>query len=546
MDSAGDAFISGQTIGGVFPTTPGAPFNSTDTNTFFVMKLDPTGGKLLGAVRGIGGRLALDAQGSVYIAGVQMNTPASTPTSPGAFQNTYVGQACGGDAQLAFGCAYQYVTKLNAGLTQIVYSTYLNGSFGATPAGISVDAEGNVFLAGTTNSPDYPTTPDAFQPVYIANAPAPPNTCLFFCVFPPPASGYLTKLNATGTALIYSTYYSGTQSDNITFAAFTGNGIYIAGSAGSPDLPGLDGFPAQCLPQAYAARLSADATEVGPARAAPASILAYDVSSGMLLTWTGAALVAFDPAAPPTPIACILDSADLKPPNQIAPGELLSIFGQHLAGSTNAPSPPFPTSLTGISVTVNGIASPLLYTSPQQINLQAPFEIAGAAQANIAFASTQLNATDSRTLPIVPQNPVVFLDTVTPLPTYAECQANGTTYDGGPIPLAFNANGSRNSCTNPAAPGSVVRIFLDGLGVPSPPQTTGVVTPDPGPALNLPITFAGNLPATVVAATALPGAISGVWQVDIRMPANEIGAIPVTPIVGGAQTRDSNLTVWVQ
>lgn len=550
VDSAGEAIISGQTVGGVFPTTAGAPFTSTDGNTYFVMKLDVTGGKLLAAVRGIGGLVTLDSQGSVYIAGVQINAPTSTPITPGAFQGTFQLQICGGDSQLGFGCSYQYVTKLNVSLTQIVYSTYLDGSYGASPAAISVDAEGNVFVAGTTNSPDYPTTSNAFEPVYIAAAPAPPqtSTCLFFCIYPPPASGYLTQLNATGTGLIYSTYFSGTQTDTITFAAFTANGIYLSGIAESPDLPGFGGYPSQCLPQTYATLMSADATQAGAVRAAPAKILAYDAAAGTLLAWTGAGLVAFNLTAPSTPIACILDAADLEPVTAIAPGELLSLFGERLSSGAIEQTPDeFAKSLDGISVAINGIASPLLYVGTQQINFQAPFEIAGSAQANIAFADTQLNITDSRALPIVASNPVAFLDTVTQLSSLTAC-LNSLAYDTGPdLPIALNADGTRNECTNPAAPGSLVTLFLAGLGVTSPAQVTGAITQYPGVLLSfMIIATAGGSTATVVPASALPGSISGVWQVGIRLPANLTGVSPLAISVGGVAVRDANLLVWAK
>jgi uncharacterized protein (TIGR03437 family) len=464
-------------------------------------------------------------------------------------------QICGGDSQLGFGCSYQYVTKLNASLTQIVYSTYLDGSYGASPAAISVDAEGNVFVAGTTNSPDYPTTSNAFEPVYIAAAPSPPQTptCLFFCIYPPPASGYLTQLNATGTGVIYSTYFSGTQTDTITFAAFTASGIYLSGLASSPDLPGFDGFPSQCLPQTYATIMSADATETGAARAAPPNILAYDAAAGALLAWTGADLVAFNPTAPSTPIACILDSADLQPVTSIAPGELLTIFGGRLSGSVfTPPAGQFPTSLGGISVAINGIASPLLYVGAQQINFQVPFEIAGAAQADIAFASTQLNLADSRTLQIVASNPVAFLDTATQRSSLVGCEPNGPygeVYSGGPLPLAFNADGSRNTCANAAALGSVVTLLLDGLGVTSPAQVTGAVTPYPAAPLSLMIGVSFNgIPATVGAASAAPDSISGIWQVPVVMSISGdlTGAVPVSLSVGGVPVRDASLTVWVK
>ena len=70
-------------------------------------------------------------------------------------------------------------------------------------------------------------------------------------------------MNPTGTGLVYSSFFSGTQTDTIRFAAFTPNAIYLGGNASSADLPGFTGYPQPCLPQAYETRLSADATEIG-------------------------------------------------------------------------------------------------------------------------------------------------------------------------------------------------------------------------------------------------------------------------------------------
>ena len=521
VDAAGEAVVSGQN---------------------FVMKLDSSGAKLLGTMRGVGGRIAADDQGSIYVAGSQYGE--AIPITPGAFQSTHQLMACGGTGQVGFGCSYQYVTKLNASLTQIVYSTYVTGSWGAAPAAISVDAQRNVVLAGTTNSPDYPTTSDAFEPFYTANAPSPPNTCLFGCVIPPPASGYMTKLNASGTGLIYSTFLSGTQTDTIAFAAITTGGIYLSGQAGSPDFPGLEGVPSQCMPQTVETRLSLDGSAITAAHTVPGNVLAYDPATGMLLAWTGADLISFDPAAPSTPIACILDAADLRPVTSIAPGELLSIFGAHFAyGTAGQPPGVFATSLDGVAVTLNGIASPLMYVSPQQINVQAPYEVANAAQAILTLTSSQMNESDSRTLPVTARSPVAFLDTVTSLAS-ANCYLGGF-YSGTPLPLAFNSDGSRNTCSNPASVGSVVRLFLAGLGVTAPAPGTGSINPNPGTPLNLPITFGNNLPAAVVSAVALPGSISGVWQVDVRMT-GDTGAIPVSLLVDSVPVRDTNLTIWMR
>jgi uncharacterized protein (TIGR03437 family) len=276
-------------------------------------------------------------------------------------------------------------------------------------------------------------------------------------------------------------------------------------------------------------------------------VLAYDAAAGRLLAWTGADLVSFDPAAPPAPIACIVDAADLRPVTSIAPGELLSVFGAHFINGTTGQTPGvFPTSLAGVTVAFNGVASPLLYVSPQQINVQVPYEIASGAQATLTLTSQQMNASDSRTLAVVARNPVAFLDTVTSPASLdlAHCSLNGLTYQGEPVPLAFNSDGSRNTCANRALVGSVVRVFLGGLGVTVPAPVTGSINPNPGTPLNLPITFGGNLPATVVSAMALPGSISGVWQVEVRMP-DQAGAIPVSLLVDSVPVRDANLTIWM-
>jgi uncharacterized protein (TIGR03437 family) len=552
VDSAGHAILSGGTStsgapGAVaFPITSGEPCTSTDATTSFVMKLDPLGQKQLAAIRGIGGDIATDSQGFIYVVGQQVgvaNTPI--PVTPGAFQSEPNVNVCGALANFSE-CFYQYVSKLNPGLTQIVYSTYIAGEYGESPAAISVDAQGDAFVAGTTYSPDYPTTPNAYEPEYIASAP-PLVSCFFFmsCVNLPPASGYVTELNPTGTGLIYSSFFSGTQTDTITFAAFTPNAIYVGGNASSADLPGFTGYPQQCLPQPYETRLSADGTEIGVSRVVPGTVLAYDAVAGTLIATTGTNVVAVDPNALQTSISCILDSADLQPVTSIAPGELLSLFGEFSTGSPAIPpSGQFPTSLDGVTVDLNGIPSPLLYVGGEQINFQAPFAIAGAASASIALTSPQRGISDSITLPVVASNPSAFLNTP-PDASITPCIFTSPA-SGGTFPLALNPDGSINACTNPAPAGSIVTLFLDGLGVTSPSQTTGAITANPAPVLSSPVITA-NGGVTVAFASAMPGAISGIWQVGLQIPANETsGGNQVSLTAGTVPVRDVNLILWVQ
>jgi uncharacterized protein (TIGR03437 family) len=547
VDSAGDAIITGGVDTNLmtvqFPPAPAPVVSNSGT---FVLKLDPAGAKILGAISGVGGMIAVDGHGNIYVAGAQDPAIVPLPSTPGAFQSQPSTSACSLLGAMP-ACFYQYVAKLNPGLNTIMYTTYVSGEYGASPAAISVDAQGDVFLAGTTNSPDYPTTPDADEPQYIASA-VPKVSCFFIinCVNAPPATGYLTELNPTGTALIYSSYFGGTQTDTVTFAAFTPNTIYLAGSAGSADLPGLAGYPQQCLPQTFETRLSADGTEIGASRITPGNVLAYDAFAGTLITYSGSDIVAVAPGAPRTPIACILDSADLQPVTSIAPGELLSLFGDFSSGTASIPPPEqFPASLDGVTVHLNGIQSPLLYVGGEQINFQAPFETAGAAQAKIDFASAVSHLSDSLTLPIVASNPVAFLNEPVPPPALSPCIYTSSASLDGAFPLALNQDGSLNTCRNPAPAGTVVTLFLDGLGVTSPAQATGAVNPSPGEPLNLPVVASNGL--TAVSASALPDSISGVWQVNIQIPANQpSGGTQTSLTAGGVPVRDANLILWVQ
>jgi uncharacterized protein (TIGR03437 family) len=544
VDSAGRVTISGQTVYGGFPQTTGAPFASTDTNTFFVLTLDSAGATMVNGIRGIGGQLATDDQGSLYVAGSAQGS-TTLPVTSGAFQPTYSVNLCGGSTQTATVCSYQYVAKLSTDLGQIVYLTYVSGSWGAKPGAILVDQQHNVLLAGTTNSPDYPTTANAFEPLYVANAVPPPETCLFGCVFPPAATGYLTELNATGSALIYSTFLGGTRTDTITFAALSSDGIYLSGQASSDDFPALVGAPAECLPAQIATRLSLDGSSLSATRIVPGQVLAYNLATGVLLAWTGADLVSFALTAAPPAITCILDSADLQPVTAVAPGELVSIFGPFFVNGEGVPATDgFPRSLDGVQVTFNGVTSPLLYVSSQQINAQAPYEISGASQATVTVASSQFNLLDSDSLLVRPRNPSAFLDD-TP-PDLAACSTTGQQYNGGPIALAVNTDGSRNTCNNPASAGSVVSVFLNGLGVTVPTPTTGSINGSPGTPLSLPVTLSPGAIATILSAAALPGSISGVWQVNVLTATSPTGAVSLSLAVDSIPLRDGALTIWVR
>src|SRR5258706_13974775 len=90
---------------------------------------------------------------------------------------------------------------LNPAGSALVYSTFLGGSGRDSSGGITVDASGNAYVTGGTNSTDFPTTAGAFQPIFGGGS-------TFQAEFRA-SDAFVTKLNATGSALIYSTYLGG-------------------------------------------------------------------------------------------------------------------------------------------------------------------------------------------------------------------------------------------------------------------------------------------------------------------------------------------------
>jgi hypothetical protein len=220
VNSQGNAYVTGSTGGSDFPVTPGAfqtlPPGDGDA---FVTMLNPTGSALVystylggtGGDSGIG--IAVDASGSAYVAG--FTTSTDFPTSKDAFQTTYhkVG-VCNGP------CTDGFITKLNPAGSNVSYSTYLGGSAGDRALGIAIDAAGDAYVTGDTTSYDFPTTPEAFQ-THLSGS----------------TNAFVSKLNPTGSGLLYSTFLAGTGGSSFTAIAVDISGhAFITGSAG-PGFP---------------------------------------------------------------------------------------------------------------------------------------------------------------------------------------------------------------------------------------------------------------------------------------------------------------------
>jgi Beta-propeller repeat/Abnormal spindle-like microcephaly-assoc'd, ASPM-SPD-2-Hydin len=229
VDSAGNAYVTGSTSSIDFPIAPGGlqtVCGGACTNDAFISKLDPTGSVLVystylgGSGTDSGNGIAVDGSGNVYVDGYTYST--DFPTTPGAFQ-TACGGGCSGNTFDAF------ITKLDASGSALVYSTYLGGSgndYGASNS-IAVDSSGNVYVTGATYSTDFPTTPGAFQ-----------TACGGGCST---ADVFISKLNPSGSALVYSTYLGGSGYDVGQGIAIDSSGnAYVSGGTYSTDFPTMN------------------------------------------------------------------------------------------------------------------------------------------------------------------------------------------------------------------------------------------------------------------------------------------------------------------
>ena len=278
VDSAGNAYVAGS-AGPGFPTTSqafqknyGGPGN-TNLGDAFVAKLNPTGTALLystyvgGGSGDIANGLAVDRLGNAYVIGQTFST--DFPTVP-------AGGVCSDGSSSA-----DFATEVNSDGSQLVYSTCLGkpdigfgiavdstgnayvtgaGSAGGTtsPIGscigvaggyfaklnpdgtaafvdcfpgvglaVAVDSTGNTYLTGYTTSPNFPTTPGAFQ-----------GTCSSTCAINGFSDAFLMKLNPAGTAALYATYLGGTGNDIGAAIAIDSSGnAYVSGNTTSVDFP---------------------------------------------------------------------------------------------------------------------------------------------------------------------------------------------------------------------------------------------------------------------------------------------------------------------
>lgn len=229
VDSAGNAYVTGETDSLNFPVLGAIQASQAGSHDVYVTKLNASGALVystfLGGTLGdVSYAIAVDAVGQAYVTGDTTSGGVTVGTAPyptvNAFQPIYSG---GGDA---------FVTKLNAAGDAIVYSTFLGGTGGERGTGIAVDSAGSAYVTGNTNSVIGNCTVKCFpvaSPFQADNA------------GPGTYDNFVAKISSTG-ALIYSTFLGGKNSEY----SIEGGGIavgsdgsaYVTGNTASTDFPG--------------------------------------------------------------------------------------------------------------------------------------------------------------------------------------------------------------------------------------------------------------------------------------------------------------------
>jgi uncharacterized protein (TIGR03437 family) len=612
IDSTGNAYIAGTTVSSGFPVTAGAAqtrFAASLSSNAYVAKLNPSGTGLVYATF-LGGSgqvqfnigpavfqgdqanaIVVDGAGNAYVTGLA-HSP-DFPVTSGAFQTRNKAATTSGTASPIPGYN-AFVTKINNDGTAFVFSTYLGGSgltidaggygneviFGDQANAIALDGAGNIYVAGSAYSADFPVTTGAYQTKLSASQPLANPLNFAKLGF----NAFVTKLNPAGSNLLYSTFVGGSGSDSANGIGIDPSGnAYIVGTTSSLDYPvssaafqsvnkaavtnnAGSAFVSQLSPSgaalvystflggsglttsggqafgdaAYAVSVNGvgNVYVAGAARSAdfPATQGAYQTADKSASSNGQNAFVALiNPAASiigdtPSirPNLGVVDSASYRP--TVTAGGTATVFGYSLAKAVaSAGAVPLPINLGGTQVTIGGTSVPLLYVSPSQINLQIPWELAGQAQAAVVVTTT-VGSSTAVTVNISATAPAIYT-------------ANASGSGQGAV---LNLQGQIAAAATPVARGQYIQIYCVGLGAVSNQPSTG----DAGVGalsatlLTPTVTIGGTQVSSSFAGLA-PGFV-GVYQVNALVPMSVTpgSAVPLSVSLSG--TESQMVTIAVQ
>jgi uncharacterized protein (TIGR03437 family) len=517
VDASGNIYVAGQTSSSQFPITAGAyqtepPGENTSyggLNRYaFLAEISPAGDHLIYSTYFGGKSVNCPFDPSVCFGRSALTSATALAITP-AGAVVMAGSTSASDlpvtpAALATGCYSTtfspagFIAEFPAGGSKLGWSTCLNLTQTLNdyqPSvqinAVALDPSGAVVVAGDAQSGAFPTTAGVVQPT------ASPQDQW---------AGFVTKLNSTGASLIWSTYFGAGDSGVTALAVDPLGAVIITGYSDPTLLPPVPGVP--LLGRTFVARISSGGTTLNNLFIGP------DSSTGCALGLTpGGTFVAegqggslwIESAGAGPSLLGTTNSAAGPVLGLVSPSELVSLYG--IGIGPNAPvagqvvNGTFTSSLGGYQVLFDGIAAPLLYIGPTQINTIVPHEVAGQDHTHLQIAGSA-GTIDGPQLALRPAEPQIFVESQTGLAP------------------ALNEDGSLNSPQNPAKAGSITTIFATGCGALTwndgqivPANSVG---PNPLPVSVLVPPYWTSL--EVLSAGDVPGVVAGVSQITFRLP----------------------------
>jgi len=510
VDSSGNAYITGSTVSAGFPTTgpilgsPGSSNNPASVVIYtFVSKISPDGGALLFS-RLLGGDGSSCMGGSACI-GSSADTVPSAIAVAGNGAITVGGSTNATNfpvtANVYTTPGGAFVSRISADGSQLIWSTEIGSSAGPGPyfvyssiKSIAVDTADSVYIAGIAPAP-ITTTPNALQPTILLGSQVNQQ------------NGFTMKLSSDATQVLFATNLGGSTGATLSGLTLDGAGnVWISGNTNSSNFPGLSIVPSSGVD--FALELNANATAIQQIfDFVPATVTqspAFDSNGNLLLLASAGNLLRLNPstALSSPAVLAVTNSAVAREAVGVGSGELVTLYGVGLGPSTPIAGEPdqnglYPTQLGGVTVTFGGgglpsVPAPLLYAAPGQINLQVPFNILST-------------------------NTVTVMTPNGPLPAL-QLQENGSLGIFGVV----NQDGTVNSAANPGPQGSIVSLYITGLGAPSPTAQNGQVSVSANSFFSgqVEVTLQGSFyPLSLLYAGTAPTLINGLDQVAVQLPA---------------------------
>ena len=562
----GDVYLVGKTNSDNFPTVNARHLELSGGSDGFLCRLTASGGfvysTLIGGSSSDGVRaVAVDAQGDAYLTG--HTSSRDFPVTEGAFQTTADYLA----GRFPFPTD-SFVTKVSADGQELIYSTLLGGRRTSCSGGsscipavsndvgtaIALDLSGNVYVAGSTNSYDFPTTLDAFQ-----------TECHCRCRSP---SGFVTKFNSDGTSLVFSTFLADRRTSPTAIAVDAFGHVTLTGHTTSPNFPVTEGAlqtngnpVTEQNPATFVTKLDSRGASLvfstfltsrgGPGRPIrivtdpegntyvtgvwashnfPVSSDGVRLGSGFFLKLNPEGSQAIHSTLLPEgsigtdlalstqgdiyllgdsglvsrvrgdtfdlpPIVGFTNAAGFRVTRWVAPWELVSVYGNEI-GPVEPTGLQFDsdgnvsTVLSGTQLLFNGIPAPLTFVGRHQISAIATL---GSARPGHSINMTVLR--DDRV--------IAQMDLIAAAAVPGVFRRNGSA-------AALNQDGTVNSRENRAKTGSIISIFATGLGA------MDLVSGKPWQEISI---HADADPLEILFVGQAPGLVTGVIQINFRLSA---------------------------